>query len=106
VIGIAAAVLANTRALSLLWLALAVIAAFLMFSPRDLLLVARDKLALAMSGVIALAAALGLIWLQSSNTVASLSGTPSNVTPEQAVGTMFYRTFDYAVELHRTARMA
>ncbi len=95
-VGIAAAVLANTRALSLLWLALAVIAALLMFPLRDLLLIARNKLVLGMTGLIAVAAAAGLVWLQSSNTLASLLGVPSTITPEQAFGTMAYRTFDFA----------
>ena len=43
-----------------------------------------------------LAAACGLLWLQSSNTLASLLGTPGTVTPEQAFGTMVERTFDIA----------
>ncbi len=96
VVGVAAAVLANTRALSLLWLALAVIAALLMFPLRDLLLLARNRLVLAMTGLIGAAAAAGLIWLQRSNTLASLLGEPSPVTPEQAFGTMLNRTFDFA----------
>ncbi|QYF89701.1 DUF2142 domain-containing protein [Arthrobacter sp. PAMC25284] len=95
-VGVAAAVLANTRALSLLWLALAVIAALLMFPPKDLLLIARNKLVLGMTGLIAIAAAAGLVWLQRSNTLASLLGVPNTITPEQAFGTMVYRTFDFA----------
>ncbi len=95
-VGVSAAVLANTRALSLLWLALAVIAAMLMFPPRDLILLAKNKLVLAMAAVTVLAAACGLLWLQSSNTLASLLGTPGTVTPEQAFGTMVERTFDIA----------
>ncbi len=96
VVGVSAAVLANTRALSLLWLALAVIAALLMVPARDLLLLVKDKLVLAMAALIALAAACGLLWLKSSNTLASLLGTPGKVTPEQAFGTMLERTFDIA----------
>ncbi|MGY3320378.1 DUF2142 domain-containing protein [Arthrobacter sp. TE12232] len=96
VVGVAAAVLANTRALSLLWLALAVIAALLMVPPRDLLLLVKNKLVLAMAALIAVAAALGLLWLKTANTLASLLGTPGTVTPEQAFGTMVERTFDIA----------
>lgn len=96
VVGVSAAVLANTRALSLLWLALAVIAALLMVPLRDLLLLLKDKLVLAMTGLIALATACGLLWLKTSNTLASLLGTPSTTTPEQAFGTMLDRTFEIA----------
>jgi hypothetical protein len=96
VVGVSAAVLANTRALSLLWLALAVTAALLMFPPRDLLLLVKNKLVLAMTAVIAIAAVCGLLWLKSANTLASLLGTPGTVTPEQAFGTMVERTFDIA----------
>lgn len=96
VVGVAAAVLANTRSLSLLWLALAVIAALLMFPPRDLLLLVKNKLVLAMAALIAVAAACGLLWLKTANTLASLLGTPGTVTPEQAFGTMAERTFDIA----------
>ena len=56
----------------------------------------KDKLVLAMTALIALAAACGLLWLKSSNTLASLLGTPGTVTPEQAFGTMLERTFDIA----------
>ena len=96
VVGISAAVLANTRALSLLWLALAVLAALFMVPARDVLLLAKDRLVLAMAGLIALAAAGGLLWLRNANTLASLLGTPGTVTPEQAFGTMLDRTFDIA----------
>lgn len=96
-VGVAAAVLANTRALSLLWLALAVLAALLMFPLRNLLELVKDKWVLAMTALIAIATACGLIWLQTSNTMASLLGTPGTITPEQAFGTTFDRTFDYAV---------
>ena len=96
VVGVSAAVLANTRALSLLWLALAVVAALLMVPPRDLLLLLKNKLVLAMTALIAVAAACGLLWLKTSNTLASLLGTPSTATPEQAFGTMLERTFDIA----------
>ena len=86
VVGVAAAVLANTRALSLLWLALAVMAALLMFPLRDLLLLARNRLVLAMTGLIGAAAVAGLIWLQRSNTLASLLGEPSPVAPDRPSG--------------------
>ena len=96
IVGVSAAVLANTRALSLLWLVLAVIAAVLMVPARDVLLLVKDKLVIAMTALTVLAAACGLLWLQSSNTLASLLGTPGTVTPEQAFGTMLERTFDIA----------
>lgn len=96
VVGVAAAVLANTRALSLLWLALAVVAALLMFPLRNVLALAKNKLVLAMTALIAVAAACGLLWLQTSNTMASLLGKPSEITPQQAFGSTIDRTFDYA----------
>ncbi|WP_427130234.1 DUF2142 domain-containing protein [Pseudarthrobacter sp. S9] len=96
VVGVSAAVLANTRALSLLWLALAVVAALLMFPLRDVLLLVKNRLVLAMTALMAVAASFGIIWLQTSNTLASLLGVPSKITPEQAFGTTLDRTFDYA----------
>lgn len=96
IIGISAAILANTRALSLLWLALAVIAALLMSPVRNLLAIFKDKLVIGMTVLIAGATAAGLLWLKASNTLSSLLGTPTEITPEQAFGTMVDRTFDYA----------
>jgi hypothetical protein len=96
IIGIASAVLANTRALSLLWLALAVVAALLMFPLRHFLALFKDKMVIAMCALIGCASAAALLWLQTSKTMASLLGTPSEIAPDQAFGTMFDRTFDYA----------
>lgn len=91
-----AVVLANTRAVSLLWLALVVIAAVLLTGMGAL------KAGLALRAVritgylCAAGAAVGLLWLATSNTFESLTGSGESISKGQAFVTMLDRTFDYA----------
>lgn len=95
-VGVSGAVLANTRALSLLWLAFAVLAAVLVFGIKPLVRVLRDGLGIAMTGLLAIGCAASLGWLVVANSFNSLKGVPSTVTPDQAFVTMLDRTFDYS----------
>ncbi|WP_232083324.1 DUF2142 domain-containing protein, partial [Arthrobacter sp. SO5] len=94
-VGISGAVLANTRALSLIWLAAAFIAAGIIFGWRPLVAVVRSKLGIAMTLLTGLGCAAGLAWLVLADSFKSLGGTPSATTPDQAFATMLDRTFDY-----------
>lgn len=94
-VGISGAVLANTRALALAWLAAAFIAALLIFSWRPLVVVIRDKLGLAMTLLTGLGCATGLAWLVLADSFKSLGGTPGTTKPDQAFAQMLDRTFDY-----------
>jgi hypothetical protein len=95
-VGISGAVLANTRALSLIWLAAAFVAALIIFGWRPLVAVLRDKLGIAMVALTGLGCAAGLAWLVLADSFKSLGGTPSTTTPDQAFAMMLDRTFDYA----------
>lgn len=94
-VGISGAVLANTRALALIWLAAAFIAALIIFGWRPLVAVIRDKLGLAMTLLTGLGCVAGLAWLVLADSFKSLGGTPSTITPDQAFAQMLDRTFDY-----------
>ncbi|MGO4473152.1 DUF2142 domain-containing protein [Arthrobacter sp. M-10] len=96
IVGISGAVLANTRALSLLWLAVAVVSAVLIFGIKPMVAVVKNRLGLAMTALIGLGCAASLAWLVAANSLSSLTGTPSDVTPDQAFVTMLDRSFDYA----------
>ncbi|GAA4029914.1 hypothetical protein GCM10023063_10000 [Arthrobacter methylotrophus] len=95
-VGVSGAVLANTRALSLLWLALAFAAAVLIYGIKPFGAVLRNRLGLAMAGLVGVGCAASLAWLKVANSFDSLGGTPSNVTPDAAFVTMLDRTFDYS----------
>jgi hypothetical protein len=95
-VGVSGAVLANTRALSLLWLALAFFVAVIAFGWKPLVDVLRNKFGVATAGVAVLGCAAGLGWLLVADSFKSLGGIPSQVTPDQAFVTMLDRTFDYA----------
>lgn len=94
-VGISGAVLANTRALSLIWLAASFVAALIIFGWRPLAAVVRDKLGIAMTVLTGLGCAAGLAWLVLADSFKSLGGTPSTTTPDQAFAMMLDRTFDY-----------
>jgi hypothetical protein len=94
-VGLSAVALANTRALSLLWLALAVVVALIMFGWRPFLSVMKTKLGMAMTALIGLGCAGALGWLLVADSFKSLGGIPSAVTPDQAFVTMLDRTFSY-----------
>ena len=96
IVGISGAVLANTRALSLLWLTLGVVAAVLIFGIKPIIAALKNRVGLAMTVLVGLGCAASLAWLVVGNSFGSLTGTPSNVTPDQAFVTMLDRTFDYA----------
>lgn len=97
-VAISGVVLANTRALSLIWLGLAVIAAVIVFGWRPLVAVLRDKLGLAMVAVTILGCVAGLAWLLLADSFKSLGGAASLTTPDQAIATMVDRTFVYVLE--------
>lgn len=88
-------VLANTRALSLLWLGLALVSALIIYGWPALFAMLRDKMAIAMTAFTALGCMAALGWLVMAETFKSLIGTPSTITPDQAFFTMLDRTFDY-----------
>lgn len=94
-VGISAAVLANTRALSLLWLALAAAAAVIIFGWRPLVMALQTRLGAAMGALAGLGCAAGLAWLLLADSFKSLGGIPSAITPDQAFVTMLDRTFSY-----------
>ena len=94
-VGLSAAALANTRALSLLWLALAVVVALMMFGWRPFLSAMKTQLGLAMTALAGLGCAAALGWLLVADSFKSLGGIPSAVTPDQAFITMLDRTFSY-----------
>jgi hypothetical protein len=94
---LSAVVLANTRAASLLWLGLAVIASLLLFGYRPLLSVLRKRFGWAMVGVVAIGCALSLLWLRVANSLQNLMGQGIDAGPIQIVTIMLDRTFEFAV---------
>ncbi|MFC8304088.1 DUF2142 domain-containing protein [Specibacter sp. NPDC057265] len=96
VVGISGAILANTRALSLIWLTAAVVAAVIIYGFQPLLAVVKNRLGQTMMGLIALGCLASLAWLAVANSFKSLGGIPSEVTPDQAFFTMLDRTFSYS----------
>jgi hypothetical protein len=94
---LSAVVLANTRAASLLWLALAVVASLLLFGFRPLLSVLRQKFGWAMVGVVALGCLLSLVWLRVANSLQNLMGQGIDLPPLQIAAIMLDRTFEFAV---------
>ncbi|MET3946702.1 hypothetical protein ABIB49_001400 [Arthrobacter sp. UYCu512] len=94
---LSAVVLANTRAASLLWLALAVVASLMLFGYRPLLSLFRQKFGWAMIGIVAIGCALSLVWLRVANSLQNLMGQGIDATPTQIATIMLDRTFDFAV---------
>lgn len=93
---VSAAVLANTRAASLLWLALAVAASLTMFGFRPLISILREKFVWAMAALVAVGCGLAVLWLKSADSLQNLMGTGINTPPIQIVSIMLDRTFDFA----------
>lgn len=91
-----AVVLANTRAASLLWLALAVVASVMLFGLRPLLTVLRQRFLWLMVAVVAVGCALSLLWLRYANSLQSLVGQGYDGPPIQVISVMLDRTFDFA----------
>lgn len=94
-VGLAGFALANTRALSLLWLATAFTIALVIYGWKPLLAVLRDKYGVAMTALAVIGCVAGLTWLVFADSFKSLGGIPSSITPDQAFVTMLDRTFDY-----------
>lgn len=93
---VSAAVLANTRAASLVWLALAVAGSLLLFGFRPLVTVLRRPFLWAMVAVVGIGCALSLLWLQAANSLQNLMGQGIDATPLEVVTIMLDRTFDFA----------
>ncbi len=95
-LAVSAVVLANTRALSLVWLALVVLAALFFAGWKSIRGLLAHRSAIAAVAITTGGAAIGLVWLTTANSLQNLTGTPSTVPKAQALQTMFDRTFDYA----------
>lgn len=93
---VSAVVLANTRAASLLWLALAVLASLLLFGFRPLLAVLRQRFLWLMVAVVAFGCVLSMLWLRYANSLQSLVGESFNAPPIHIISIMLDRTFDFA----------
>lgn len=93
---VSAAVLANTRAASLVWLALAVAGSLLLFGLRPLLAILRQRFLWAMVAVVGLGCALSLLWLRAANSLQNLMGQGIDATPLEVATIMLDRTFDFA----------
>lgn len=96
VVGVSGVVLANTRALSLIWLAAAVLAAVIIYGFKPLMSVGKNRLGQAMLVLIAAGCAASLAWIKVANSFKSLGGIPTDITPEQAFATMLDQTFNYS----------
>jgi len=94
-VGIAGAVLANTRPLSLLWIALATGAALGIYGFRPLFQVLRSWLGLLMTVLIGCACAAALWWFVTADSLRSLTGKPSGITPGDAFLAMVEKSLDY-----------
>ncbi|WP_461171825.1 DUF2142 domain-containing protein [Arthrobacter sp. Z1-9] len=95
-VGLSGVALANTRSLSLIWLAAASFAALIIFGWRPFVAVLRNRLGLCMSVLVAAGCAAGLGWLVIADSLKSLGGAPSTTTPDQAFAHMLDSTFNYA----------
>ncbi|WP_255797194.1 DUF2142 domain-containing protein [Arthrobacter sp. zg-Y238] len=93
---VSAVVLANTRAVSLVWLALAVIAAVLLGGASNLKMLLADRGVRLAGYICAAGSAVGLLWLLTAQTFQSLTGSGEQISKGQAFLTMLDRTFDYA----------
>ncbi len=93
---VSAAILANTRAASLLWLALAVGAALLIFGRRPLQLAVRQRFVWLMAAIVAAGCGLSILWLKTADSFQSLLGEGIDATPIQIVAVMLDRTFEFA----------
>lgn len=91
-----AVVLANTRAASLLWLGLAVLASVMLFGLRPMLTVLRQRYLWMMVAVVAIGCGLSLLWLKYANSLQSLIGQGFNAPPIHIISIMLDRTFDFA----------
>ena len=105
-VGVAAAVLANTRNVSLVWLLVAFIVAVSFYGLRSLWSLFRDRRVLTAIAVIVVSVGLGMLWIvlmlfAPGSTAAAPEGI-SNVVegarPHQAFLTMLDRAFDFVAQ--------
>ena len=94
-VGISGAVLANTRSLSLVWLALAVLVPLIIYGWKPMFAILRNKLGLAMTALIGIGCVLGLLWVLQADSLKSLTGRPVDLSRWDAAQIMLDRTFDY-----------
>ena len=94
-VGIAGAVLANTRSLSLVWLAMAAVVPLIIYGWKPLTAVLRNRLGLAMTALIGAGCAAGLLWVLQAESLKSLTGTPIEMGRRDAAQIMLDRSFDY-----------
>lgn len=105
-VGIATAVLANTRSVSLVWLLCAILAACVLFRWRDFAALFKNRLVRITIAVGTLGVIAGLGWMvlsmrgptASGEAPALIANTTSNIAPYQAFVTMLDRTWDYLVQ--------
>ncbi len=96
-LAVAGALLANTRPVSLLWLAVVVIAAVLAYNLKAFVRLLRHRPAWAPMGLLVLGTAFALGWVLNANSLESLlPGTP--IPSDVAAVTMADRTFHYVPE--------
>jgi hypothetical protein len=102
-VGASAAVLANTRSVSLVWLFCAVVTAGLFFRWAQVRLLLTNRYFLGASGLAAVGVVLGLVWILVGMNAPPSSGTAPvgianplpGVPPYRAFLTMLDRTFDF-----------
>ena len=102
-VGVATAVLANTRSVSLVWLLIAVVTACLFYRWTDVKRLVLNRYVLAAIGVGAAGVVLGLVWTMVGMNAPPSSGTAPEgianpdpgVAPYRAFLTMLDRTFDF-----------
>ena len=102
-VGVAAATLANTRNVSLLWLLCGAIVACLFFRPTHIAALFRNRLVLAVTAFAAAGIALGVAWNflmlkappSAGEAPAGISNVKGEVRPYNAFLTMLDRSFDF-----------
>ncbi|WP_104160549.1 DUF2142 domain-containing protein [Arthrobacter sp. ZGTC212] len=94
-VGVSGAVLANTRSLSLVWLALAVVVPLIMYGWKPMFAILRNRLGIAMTALIGVGCVLGLLWVLQADSLKSLTGRPVDLSRWDAAQIMLDRSFDY-----------
>lgn len=94
-VGLSGAVLANTRSLSLVWLALAVLVPLIMYGWKPMFAILRNRLGIAMTALIGVGCVLGLLWVLQADSLKSLTGRPVDLSRWDAAQIMLDRSFDY-----------
>lgn len=94
-VGISGAVLANTRSLSLVWLAMAAVVPLIIYGWKPMVAVLKNRLGLAMTVLIGAGCAAGLLWVLQAESLKSLTGTPIDMDRSDAAQIMLDRSFDY-----------